>query len=51
MEIKRDHAQTLVELLRRGNPDEREKAAVLIYEEGMQAHKRIMQDFDDKPAA
>ena len=43
MKNMRAEARKLIEMLRSNAPDEREKAAVLIYEQGMLAQKYIMQ--------
>ena len=43
MENLRHDAKKLIMLLRSNVPSDREKAAVLFYQEGMLAHKRIMQ--------
>lgn len=43
MEKKREQVREFITLLRSNAPEDREKAAVLIYQEGMLAHKRIMQ--------
>jgi len=39
----REQAREFITLLRSNAPEDREKAAVMIYQEGMLAHKRIMQ--------
>jgi len=39
----REQAHELITLLRSNAPEDREKAAVMIYQEGMLAYKRIMQ--------
>lgn len=43
MENMREQARELITLLRSNAPEDREKAAVLIYQEGMLTYKRIMQ--------
>ena len=43
MENMREKAHALITLLRSNAPEEREQAAVLIYQEGMLMQKRIMQ--------
>lgn len=39
----RKQAREFITLLRSNLPEDREKAAVVIFQEGMLAHKRIMQ--------
>jgi len=39
----REQAREFITLLRSNLPEDREKAAVMIYQEGMLAYKRIMQ--------
>ena len=39
----REQAREFITLLRSNAPEDREKAAVMIYQEGMLAYKRIMQ--------
>ena len=43
MENMKVEARNLIEMLRSNAPDERGKAAVLIYEQGMLAQRYIMQ--------
>ena len=39
----REQAHEFITLLRSNLPEDREKAAIVIFQEGMLAHKRIMQ--------
>jgi len=43
MNNTREQAREFITLLRSNAPEDREKAAVMIYQEGMLAYKRIMQ--------
>lgn len=47
MENMKAEARNLIEMLRSNAPDERGKAAVLIYEQGMLAQRYIMQAEDN----
>lgn len=49
MKDMRDQARELIALLRSNIPEEREKAAVIIFQEGIKAHKRIIKEMEGQP--
>lgn len=51
MENMKVEARNLIEMLRSNAPDERGKAAVLIYEQGMLAQRYIMQAAENTTAS
>ena len=49
MNNMKEQARELITLLRSNIPEEREKAAVIIFQEGIKAHKRIIEEMEGRP--